>query len=283
LRKPPPSKGTTALATKWDAQSHWHLMLPPSRPSARYLDFVRTYVERAPRQAQIAVLGSTPELRDLCVEAGQPNVHVLERSSAFHAACSQLLVYDNPRETLHLGDWLEVLPSMSTSFDLILSDLTLGNVPYERRSEFFSGISGALRPSGFFLDKVLTHPRSPVPLDALDEKYRSAPFNLQTLNDFSNEYFFLSELTTDGTVDIQRFHGILASRFKTAPRLRRLLEESLQLVTANGVWHYGRPWQEVQRTYARGMRLVARRNEVRPSVFAGRLRMLAFAVDRERR
>lgn len=271
----------SALAAKWDVQSHWHLMLPPSRPSARYLEFVRIYVERMPRDANIAVLGSTPELRDLCVEAGRPNVHVLERSDAFHAACSELLVYENPSEVLHLGEWLDVLPTMSVSFDLILSDLTLGNVPYEHRSEFFSGISEALRPGGFFLDKVLTHSGVPLPLASLDEKYRNAPLNLKTLNDFSNEYFFLSELTAGGVVDINRFHRTLASRFATAPRLRRLLDESLQLVTPNGMWHYGRPWHQVRRTYAPGMRLVARRNELRPSVFAGRLRMLAFSADRK--
>lgn len=271
----------SALAAKWDVQSHWQLMLPPSRPSARYLDFVRAYVERMPREAQIAVLGSTPEMRDLCVEADHPNVHVLERSEAFHAACAALLIYENPSEKLHFGDWLDVLPTMPASFDLVISDLTLGNVAYERRADFFSGIASAIRPGGFFLDKVLTHSSPPLPLAVLDKKYSTAPFNLQTLNDFSNEYFFLSELTTGGVVDIQLFHGVLASRFATTPRLRRLLDESMQLVTPNGVWHYGRPWREVKRTYAQGMRLVARRNELRPSVFAGHLRMMAFTTDGE--
>jgi hypothetical protein len=273
----PLDRSLPAPAAKWDAQSSWHLMLPPGRPSGRHLDFVRTYVAQCRPDASIAILGSTPELRDLCVEESRPHVHVLERSAAFHEACSALLIYRNPHETLHQGDWLELLPKKVAAFDLVLSDLTLGSIPYDRRTEFFTGIRDALRPGGMFLDKVLTHGDELMLLDDLDQKYRTAPLNLQTLNDFANEYFFLSELVREGIVSIRHSHELLASRFASTPRLLRILDESLRLVTTNGVWFYGRPWRSIRRSYATGMRLVDARSELRPSVFAGRLRMLAFS------
>jgi len=252
-------------------------MLPPGRPSASHLDFVRSYVATLPQDAEIAVLGSTPELRDLCVELKRSHVHVLDRSARFHEAVQPLLVYENPHEELCLGDWTDLLTSMPQRFQAILSDLTLGGIEYERRSAFFGALEAALRPGGVFLDKVLTHSAHLLSLESLDLKYRYAPLNLATINDFSNEYFFLSELAADGIVDIARSHRILSRRFSRSQRLRRILDETMSLVTPTGVWYYGRPWTTVRRTYASHLRLIERRNEPKPSVFAGRLRLLALS------
>jgi hypothetical protein len=106
-------------------------------------------------------------------------------------------------------------------------------------------------PVGIFVDKVLTHSETLIPLDALDAKYKTAPLNLQTLNDFANEYFFLSELASDGIVSIRRSYDVLAPRFVSNPRLLRLLGESLSLVTIDGVWFYGRHWDFVQQNPSR--------------------------------
>jgi hypothetical protein len=254
-------------------------MLPPGRPSARHLDFVRPHVAATRTNAHIAILGSTPELRDLCVEEQRPNVHVLERSDAFHRACTPLLVFDNPRETLHRGRWQDLLPSLPATFDRILSDLTLGSIPYDERTDFFASLRSALRPGGVFVDKVLTHDEQLLSLDSLDAKYSRAPLNLQTTNDFANEYFFLSELVAEGIVDIRMFRETLAARFASSPRLQHLLDDSLNLVTSDGVWYYGKPWRETQRDYARGMRVIDEGSEPAPGVFAGYLRLFALSPE----
>ena len=261
---------------KWDEQSHWRLMLPPGRPSALHLNFFRSHIAKLPKSASIAVLGSTPELRDLCVENGHRRVHVLDRSVRFHEVVNSLLIYKNPKETVHFGDWLELLHAMPRTFDAILSDLTLGSIEYERRNAFFTALEDALRTGGIFLDKVLTHSARLLPLAKLDAKYRLTPFNLSTSNDFANEYFFLSELVSSGIVDIARSRAFLSRRYLQEPRLQRLLEEAITLVTERGIWYYGRPWKIVRLSYGGQLRLVERHNELRPSVFAGHLRLYAF-------
>ncbi len=257
-------------------------MLPPGRPSRDHLDFVRPYIAMLPANADIAILGSTPELRDLCVEQDRRHVHVIDRSPSFHRSVASILIYENPIEQVHFGDWFDVLRAMPNSFHAILSDLTLGGIEYKRRAAFFRALHGALRPGGLFLDKVLTHSSALLSLNGLDRKYREAPFNLATVNDFANDYFFLSELAATGVVDIARSHAVLRRRFSGSPRLRRILNEALTLVTPNGVWYYGRPWSSVKRTYARNLVQIGRRDEVKPSVFAGRLRMLAYCRETHR-
>lgn len=138
---------------KWDEQYHWWWMLPPGRPSRLHLEFFASHINRQRSTARIAILGSTPELRDLCVELDHPRVVVLDRSQRFHHAMNALLIHTNSLETTQFGDWTDLLEAAPNAFDVILSDLTLRNISYERRPRFFASLRGALRPNGIFLDK----------------------------------------------------------------------------------------------------------------------------------
>jgi hypothetical protein len=108
-------------------------------------------------------------------------------------------------------------------------------------------------------------------LESLDAKYRARPVNLGTINDFANEYFFLSTLVCGGTVNVKEATLELARRFESNARLTKFLNESQRLVTPDGLWHYGLPWPRVKREYALGLVLRRRMIERAPSVFARRL------------
>lgn len=263
----------------WNNHRTWSLMLPPGRPSQVHLDYfashLRSLGDVLQRATDVCVLGSTPELRDLCFELSCASVTVIDRSPEFHRSVADLCIYSNPRERIVFADWSHSLAGMDNTFDAILSDLTLGNVPYSERSSFFAGISGALRTHGIYVDKVLTADKLQT-LEDLDERYRYAPLNLITINDFANDYFFLSELISNGRLSIPRILPLLKDRFRNQPRLGRLLDEAVCLVTPHGEWHYGLPWSEVSQTYGFGLEMTNCTPESRPSVFAGQLHLHSF-------
>ena len=69
----------------WDRIESWELVLPPSRPSQQHLDWFRKHLGKLRTDEPIAILGSTPELRDLLALLGFRNINVLERNVEFLA------------------------------------------------------------------------------------------------------------------------------------------------------------------------------------------------------
>src|SRR6266436_7110597 len=198
----------------WDQMQTWNLVLPPSRPSAMQLARIASNIGDLDKTAPIAVLGSTPEFRDMLHEQGFRQIYVLERNVTFHRAMSQLRIYQNP-EKLVEGDWRQTLQNYKGVFTLILSDLTMGNIPYDDRSMFYDLVTGALRKGGLFCDKVLTHEGANLSVNKLIEKYALLPLNLLHINYFSCEMLFCSELLDiKEQVDSSLFYSILSERVK---------------------------------------------------------------------
>jgi len=247
---------SSAEQRQWSIDRKWTQMLPPGRPSADHLHYFESKLlelERSlNRPLDACILGSTPEFRDLTHELGCASVTVIDRNKGFYELVSPLCVEPNPREIVVFADWVDELPQHASKFDAILSDLTLGNLPYESRADFFSGVTAALRPGGIYVDKVLTNEELQS-LDQLDRRYRKAPINLISINDFANDYFFSSELIVAGTVYIPALAAQLEQRFIGQPRLLRLLHEATDIVGPRGQWYYGKPWSTVSIQYAHAM------------------------------
>jgi len=267
---------------KWSQTEKWHYFLPPSRPSQRHLEFYRTHIVKLPAPRRVAILGSTPELRDLCVEVDRTRVDVIEINKIFHDQLDELRIYPKSAETTHIGNWLDVLPELRDQFDVILSDLTLGNIGYSDRSRYFCGIHHALRPGGLFIDKVLTFGRMPLKnLEDLASKYSSAPFNIATISDFANDFYFTSEAILGEVIDVADIRAMLKSHFSgisphSSPRLLKLVEATSDLLPDVGTWSYGRKWDLKDHESALQLELVAHSWETPPSVFADRLFIAAF-------
>ena len=49
----------------WKNMEQWEMVLPPSRPTVEELDRIEKYIGSYSRAEPIAILGSTPEFRDL--------------------------------------------------------------------------------------------------------------------------------------------------------------------------------------------------------------------------
>ena len=50
----------------WNSFNTWHLVLPPSRPDHLQLNRISDALTNKNKNQPIAILGSTPEFRDLC-------------------------------------------------------------------------------------------------------------------------------------------------------------------------------------------------------------------------
>lgn len=254
----------------WDDRTNWGLFLPPSRPARCELEIVRERLSACGRDATVGILGSTPEFRDCVAAADVGNTFVFEQNEDFHDAINHLCTR-NGEEQLVKGDWRETIPEFHNELDILLSHSTIGNIPYTDREAFYQAVSQALRPDGLFIDKVLTNDAPPQTLAELDEVYRNRPFNLATINDFANAYFFTSELTYEAEiVDVNNIESALDKRFEH-PLLRRLLSETVPHLYPNGsVWYYGKPWESVKKPYMKSLQVVEYVPEPSHSVFEER-------------
>jgi len=166
------------------------------------------------------------------------------------ASISGLRVHRN-RETIVHGDWLDTLERHKKQFSLILSDLTMGNVEYERREEFYGLIGSALTDDGLFYDKVLTHPQRGRDVEELIDKYRRLPLNLLHVNHFSCEMIFCSEIITRaGVVDTTGVYDAV-ERLDGGPRIAAFVEAAQRITPRDLRWYYGRPWEMLEPRYCR--------------------------------
>ena len=250
----------------------WSNVLPPSRPAYWQLEVARQLLHTCDRRTPVAVLGSTPEFRDLLAEMGFKSIYVFEKNLTFHRTIDRLRCYKNREQTVW-GDWLRTLSDYHNTFCAILSDLTSGNLPYNERETLYRLVSHALRPGAAFVDKVLTHPIPHDKLVTLEQDFITLPVNLDTINRFSCKFFFCSELLeTNLTVDTSLFYGILRRRF-SHPRLRTLLKNAPIVTPSGGLWWYGAPWSKLKLSYFSHLRMLKRIDNSAGSPYAGRCRL----------
>ena len=236
--------------SNWDNMLQWELVLPPSRPTEEELHRIIEVVSKYRRDCPVALLGSTPEFRNVLYDLGFNNVYIFDRSNNFYTQMSELIpkaVCKNEK-ILH-GDWLETLPQHHNEFQFILSDLTMGNIIYENRKNFYDAIYNALISSGVFIDKVLAFD-FPIPsLNELFEKYEKKPINLRTVNDFSSEVLFCSELVTiNQVVDSTKFYEIIKKGYYS-DKIKLIAQKSKMITPEGFIWYYGKPWHELSTEY----------------------------------
>jgi hypothetical protein len=223
----------------WSSTSDWELVLPPSRPTDFQLNIIKGKLELLPQDAKVAILGSTPEFRDLLWEMNIPNIFVFDKSIDFYQKMSQLRVYNN-NEIFVTGDWLDTLCGFHKCFDMVLSDLTAGNIEYKKRKQFYSLIVNSIRENGFFIDKYLTNENGLLTLDEIKDKYTNLLVNLATVNDFSCEAIFCSELQTIARIiDTTKIYQLLNEHFKDNKRIQKFIDLSHYVTPEDCFWYYG--------------------------------------------
>lgn len=255
----------------WDLMKNWGLVLPPSRPSRHQLTLLHEKIRDVDRNLPVAILGSTPEYRDLLFEEGFQDIIILDKNKSFFKAMSDMRIYDNEEKYIE-GNWLETLKVFENTFALILSDLTSGNISYDERSSFYELISDALKGGGIFFDKILTHPGPNISTKELINKYLNLPLNLLHVNHFSCEMLFCSELLDiRNIVDTSMFYNLLKEE-NHSPRIQSFIEQAKYITPMGGIWWYGVKWAELGKTYCIRLKRISIEDDQADSPYYGRLK-----------
>lgn len=128
----------------------------------RHLDQQREASGRAPA---VLVLGATPELADLALEAGCEVLRVDCNAAMLEAARPRQRVADRRRETVVLGDWLALDFQPPASIDLVLGDSALNNVPHAQMPALGTQLARVLRPGGSLSLRQIVLPDDLSPFD----------------------------------------------------------------------------------------------------------------------
>jgi hypothetical protein len=257
----------------WGKIHQWHLVLPPSRPSLYHLGVIKRELDGVNRHLPVAVLGCTPELRDLLFKLGFEKIYLFDKSRSVYSQMNHIRCWSNP-EVFVFGNWLKTISKYNDYFGAILSDLTSGNIPYNWQPTFYSSIADALTKEGLFIDKVLTHKGPKRKISDLTVKYSSLPFNLIYLNNFSCEFLFCSELLDiKQMVDSSLFYKILHEDCKDGP-LSKFLGESSKITPYGTYWYYGKEWEEISRWYFQHLEQVKVYEEEETSPYYNNLKII---------
>ena len=233
----------------WADMQKWEFVLPPSRLTVAELSRITEVLGDIDRKAPIAVLGSTPEFREMLYRLGFINIYVFDKDDNFYRLTTNLIPYRVNEHFIH-GDWLSSLSDFNHFFRIILSDLTMGNISYKDRKLFYDNIGKALCGSGLFIDKALIIDFPLLKLEDLYEKYNRLPINLRTINNFSCEFLFCSELLSiNEIVDSSRFYDFIYENCGSE-KIRFFCEKSQLMITPrNFYWYYGKSWDELKENY----------------------------------
>lgn len=197
------------MATDWSTYSTWELVLPPNRPSDELLGSLRILLKSIKKESRVCILGSTPEFRTACLEAGTHHVTIIDKSQIFSELCDKLTIPNN-NESKMIGDWLDILPQYKNKFDLVLSHLTHGNIKFEQRHIFFKSIWNCLSPKGIFFDFVFQPQPPGYDLNQIVKIFKHKPLNIRTCNDFNSIALFQSSTIADrGCVDTTSIYDIM--------------------------------------------------------------------------
>ena len=259
------------MIDKWNLMTNWNYVLPPSRPSDKQLHDIALHCSDINKNSNVAVLGSTMEFRDLLFELGFENIFVFERNKDFFDFTSQSRIYNN-KENLVLGNWLHTIQNHKNYFSLILSDLTSGNIHYDKRNDFYLSIESALMPDGFFCDKVLTHSNKFLSYKELLKKYETKSLNWQNINCFNCELLFLSDLLKlNMVVDTAKFYEILETE-TTSKRINKFIAYTRLITPSNFIWHYGKSWEELKTNYCNNLLLISEKEDESNSPYFNNLK-----------
>ena len=132
----------------------WTNNVAPSRPSCSeiciYTNYLRKIQEKAHRPIKLLILGSTPEFRDWGYDENL-EIYVVDKSKDYYEEVSREIRHKNLKETVYYCKWEDM--RFTEKYDIIIGDLSIGNVEQTRFKEFLHNIHDTLSDNGIFIGK----------------------------------------------------------------------------------------------------------------------------------
>ena len=131
----------------------WRGVFPPLRPSVQDKEIYETELKKS-RPGKILILGATPELRTIAAESGAQKIFVADFSLNMLQGMQRYAdTGEWKKEEWLLQNWLGLTVELH-SFDVILGDLVVRQIPTSLQGQFFKKIRDYLSPSGVFITRV---------------------------------------------------------------------------------------------------------------------------------
>lgn len=173
-------KDSFAAPWKKVAENWEKYYAPPGRPSKEDRGKYAMYVKKAlgKKSGRALVLGATPEVRNVlhkfplevtCIDV---NLEMILAMNKF--------VPESDKDILIRGNWVEN-PLADNYFDIVLGDLTWGNVPKDQWAKFHKNIKRILKPGGYYIHRVTTIPENwkIQPIEKTLAEYEKLPYTEQ--------------------------------------------------------------------------------------------------------
>ena len=197
--------------------SIWTNNVAPSRPSNNemcvYTRYLRGLQESIRRPLKLLVLGSTPEFRDWGYEEDL-SIYVVDKSKEYYYQVSREIRHKNLHETVFFSSWEEM--RFDEKFDIIIGDLSIGNIDRTRFDQFLENVANSLSQGGLFLGKSFLWLESePIktPKQIIDDYKKSIRIHPYTFINHQLGLFCLDKETR--TIDFSRMYSELLSLHKS--------------------------------------------------------------------
>jgi hypothetical protein len=260
---------------KWDfLAENWKKLTFPSRPGLENIKYFENLIENKNIDS-IAILGSTSEWRNVAAISNANKIFIFEKNSSAYKAMS-VFVTDKSKEVLVFGDWFETLPNYIDKFDIILSDLTIGNIPYSDRSLFYNQITASLIKGGVFLDRILKFKSNNDFYDPeiLNNEYMNKKINNNNVNDFFCKWLFSSQYLLDHCIlDSSYIYNKISNKYIEG-NIPQFIHESKKIIPENLLWYYGKLWDEYKNDYLNSRVLIEELPDPENTAYSGIATML---------
>ncbi len=182
----------------------WGLFLPPARPSLSELVILERYLfdtKKHVHEATVAILGSTPEYRDLCQTHNAHYSNIDYRAQNFHELRSFMLHKDNDSHLIE-SDWRTM--EFPQKFDLFFGDLVTTVVPVKDHDLILANIAKHCNKNARVVLKVpLRRNNKQLPHQQIFEYYRKHLFYLNPFAAVWHEVLMADYDITEDTMHCQ--------------------------------------------------------------------------------
>jgi len=154
------AKGMKSWGAKKNVKARSKRGNASSGPDEKTLEVERKFITIAKgnkKKIKALILGATPEIRDLSLSMGFETISVDISPSLLLALTNVMEHKENSNNIFMVGDWLNLHKFLEKdSFDIVLGDLAVNNLPYNLWDELFKILSYVMKKDGCFI------PRHPV-------------------------------------------------------------------------------------------------------------------------